>query len=213
MDKKSNLSFSHSNSPVYENVHLVCWDFDKTILSCHSHGAKYFYTPEHRAQVVQKLSQQLSPAWVNQYVYLRKKNIPQAIVTFADSYDNRKPGILSGEALVRAVIRPWLGDFSDDLLVWGLNPCMRNKRNSVASTSNSIYYPVDKSWHLNRAMEMYCLEGHPEQVMLVDDSLNNVVAALANGHPVWHVQGESGFQGSFKIRFQDGSTKLPSKSD
>jgi phosphoglycolate phosphatase-like HAD superfamily hydrolase len=185
------FSSSPYNLATYHDVHLVCWDFDRTILSCHSQGLQFSYTPEHRAELVRKLSDCITPEWVNQFVYLRRKNINQVIVTFADSYHNRKPGVLAGEPLVRAVLRPVLGDTVDDLLIWGFNPDERNQ--------GSERYAVNKGWHLARAMEMYHLEGKPEQVLLVDDSMTNVEDAQAAGHPVWHVQHGRGFRGSFKI--------------
>lgn len=111
-------------------IQLVVWDFDKTIISCHSGGCLYGKTQQELDDRVSKLASSVSSDFLKLSEALKNNKIQQAIASFADQAAEKKafPSI-GGSRLIVEVMNILKTEIS--FAVCGMNPDLhKNVRKS-----------------------------------------------------------------------------------
>lgn len=164
-----------------EHITLVCFDFDLTISSSHTTGQLQIPVDELTQTMTQWSQQNLAKDAISLIGELHKARVHVAIVTFGDAIDNDvdiQSGIiaLGGEPLIRPIMRLRLGELMDDVPIYALNPNWRNQD----IDNEEKQFEDSKRWHLTQSMGHFGIRD-PQNVLLIDDSANNIELASKMG--------------------------------
>eukprot|EP01067_Filipodium_phascolosomae_P005379 Filipodium_phascolosomae@DN3462_c0_g1_i1.p1 len=153
------------------HVSVIATDFDLTMTDIHSGG----YILDVNSEVVKSLSEQ----W-NLFAELASnQGLKIAVVTWSDENSTNDSRAIGGSKLVKHVLDASSASFPVHN-VYAFYP--RNYQTTDSYRSLGLSRPMtnDKSYHLARVCEDFKVE--PNEVLLIDDTISNCVAALNEGY-------------------------------
>mmetsp|Transcript_18758 Transcript_18758/g.47322 ORF Transcript_18758/g.47322 Transcript_18758/m.47322 type:complete len:196 (+) Transcript_18758:172-759(+) len=167
-----------------QGVKAVVFDFDCTTTITHSGGRV------RHEKLGDFLSNNISPCFQQLLPKLFESRIKVGVATFADSY--KCPNThLGGEDLVRRFFGHYFSDTMEDKVqIVAAYP--ENYQNEAAYLAKDLNAPMpqSKEYHLGLLCDGWGL--HSREVMLVDDDIKNVGAAVKDGHPTRFVKDRKG---------------------
>jgi len=190
-------------------IKMVLWDMDRTLLKTHTRGLW--------KDDVTKLAEEVTRAFKIVVPHLLHQKFSVGIVTFSDKLrtESGKGGI-AGEDLVKDLIVETFSDLyskvrklrdnkhyarknaehiRDQLYIAAALPGLRN-----AQDNKQVQMPNSKSWHIDQVIQEYKTRTGStlsyDEIMLFDDTLENVEAALKSGVHAFAVLPNSAFTSS-----------------
>ena len=160
------------------------WDFDQTAYTQHTGGVVTLPSGvTDISDVLPSMRDDMSPDFMRCVPVLAAAGVEQCIVTFGDALHNDER-VLGGAPLIAPLLALCFGTpLGSRIPVFALNPYWRDNQ-----------YPFDKSWHINQAMHHFRKSvSSNSEVLLVDDSRQNIDIAANAGHCVAFVRTEGFF--------------------
>jgi hypothetical protein len=172
-------------------IGAIGWDFDATALS---YGTFEDTNIKSYQQFHTEYVRKMSPDFVSAVKRVHKMKIAQGITTFNDDLFNtvlRKKKqmtyIVGGNALIRPVLTELFPDFHQKMEIYALNP----EKHDMHAPDRFRKIGMNKNWHLSCMAKRYKVK--KEQILLVDDDYENVVAARKAKYRAVFVSGDKGF--------------------
>ena len=181
-------------------IKMVLWDMDYTLLSTHT-GGKW-------KKSIGELSRQVTRSFRLLVPHLIQRGYSVGVVTFSDSLvlDGSSAG-MAGQGLVRDLLIDTftrlygqiksLGSDAKELArrnaehiqkqvyVAAAYPTLRNKKDPEFKGGSAVKMPNSKAWHIQKVINDYKSRTGKSlkcsEIMLFDDTIGNIEAALETG--------------------------------
>eukprot|EP00467_Chlorarachnion_reptans_P006318 CAMPEP_0114500374 /NCGR_PEP_ID=MMETSP0109-20121206/7928_1 /TAXON_ID=29199 /ORGANISM="Chlorarachnion reptans, Strain CCCM449" /LENGTH=276 /DNA_ID=CAMNT_0001678027 /DNA_START=61 /DNA_END=891 /DNA_ORIENTATION=- len=215
LEKDSATNWRSSPPMPPSTIKMVLWDMDRTLLNTHTRG---LWTED-----ISKLAKEVTRAFKILVPHLLHKNFAVGVVTFSDKLvlsSNSRAGDLgmAGEDLVNDLLEETFTELylrvkklksnkdlamknakhiRKQIFVAAAFPELRNQHDSDFKDKEM---PNSKRWHIDQVIQQYKEKTGSvlkyDEIMLFDDTIENVEAALSAGVHAFAVSPQSAFTSS-----------------